>query len=122
MFPLPFSVRASRKGRLTSTDIGVFALRLPGVVPITRWPDWTSVVTRPSRLLSAWTMTDRLAPTCTMTLFSPARSTPVKDGTERACVAATPEPVPAGLLEPKKIRSSSNATRIAAEQEGCECG
>ena len=84
------------------------------MVPITSLPERTRVVTRPSRLLSAWTTTDCLVPTCTTTLLEPARSTPVNGRTERTCVAATPEPVPAGLLEPwKKIRSTSSARRIA---------
>jgi hypothetical protein len=50
MFPSPFSVRAAREGRLIDMNIGVLALRLPGVVPITGLPDRTCVVIRSSRV------------------------------------------------------------------------
>ena len=117
MFPAPWSLTASREGTLTVTNIGLLALRFPGVVPITSVPERTCVVTRRSRLRSAWTTTDCFAPTSTTTLLSPARSRPVKGGSERACVAATPEPVPAGLLVSwKKIRSTSSAMRIAVSR------
>ena len=58
MFPSPVQCEGVEGGQVHCTNIGVFALRLPGVVPITRLPDRTRVVTRLSRLVSAWTMTD----------------------------------------------------------------
>ena len=111
MFPSPASLSVSTYGRLTATNIGLLALRLPGVAPMTSLPERTCVVTRSSRLLSAWTMTDCVAPTWTVTLLS----TPVKGGSDRVCVAATPEPVPAGLPALwKTIRSTSRVMRVAA--------
>jgi hypothetical protein len=118
MFPSPCSVSSSREGTLTATNIGVLTLTLPGVVPITRLPDWTRVVTRLSRFVSPCTMTDRLPPTCTTTSFSPVRSTPVNGASERACVAATPEPVPAGLLALVKVRRASSAGMNTARTIG----
>ena len=43
MLPLPVSANALRAGTLTSTLIGLLALRLPGVFPMTSAPDFTSV-------------------------------------------------------------------------------
>jgi hypothetical protein len=62
---------------------GSATVRLWLLIPATEMfpsPEPTRVVTRLSRLLSAWTMTDCLAPTWTMTLLAPARSMPVKGG------------------------------------------
>ena len=70
MFPAPWSLTASREGTLTVTNIGLLALRFPGVVPITSLPERTRVVTRRSRLRSAWTTTDCFAPTSTTTLLA----------------------------------------------------
>jgi hypothetical protein len=38
MFPSPRRLRRSREGTLTDTNIGLLALRLPGVVPMTSLP------------------------------------------------------------------------------------
>jgi hypothetical protein len=65
-----------------------------GSGPDRKLPERTRVVTRLSRLPSAWTRTDCRAPTRIVPLLSPASSTPVNGGSSRCCVAATPEPVP----------------------------
>ena len=46
MVPLPLSVTASSVGTFTSTLIGLFVVKLPGVFAMTSLPDCTSVVTR----------------------------------------------------------------------------
>src|SRR4051794_10816277 len=113
MFPAPSSLRPSSAGTVTVTNTGLFALSFPGVVPTTSRRERTCVVTRASRLLSAWTITDCVPPTRTRTLLAPARTTPLKGGSERACVDATPEPVPGPLERSKKIGSTTTAMRIA---------
>ena len=100
MLPLPVSVNASSVGTLTSTLIGLFVVKLPGVFPMTSLPDCTSVVTRSRRLSSAFTTTDCFSPTRITTLLLPASSTLLNAATSRACVAATPDPSPVEVDEP----------------------
>ncbi len=92
MLPLPESVNASSDGTPTSTLIGLFVVKLPGVFAMTSLPERTSVVTRSRRLSSAFTKTDCFSPTRITTLLLPARSMPWNAPTSRACVAGTPEP------------------------------
>lgn len=53
MLPPPASVNSLSLGTVTTTLMGLFALRLSGVFPMTSVPDCTFVVTRLRRLSSA---------------------------------------------------------------------
>jgi hypothetical protein len=63
MLPLPVRVTLRSLGTVTTTLIGLLAVRLPGVFPMTSVPDCTFVVTRLRRLSSALTTTDGFRPT-----------------------------------------------------------
>ena len=114
MSPLPLRSSTASDGTLTFTYMGLLALKLP-TSPMNSVPAMTWVVTWLSRFESAWTTTDCRAPATTVTLSLPARSMPLKSGSARVDVAATPEPcTPDDLDEPGRTSRASSTTPMTA--------